>query len=241
MDRLSTKANVRKARPYLIRAAGAGAIALAALIVAGQYADQVLRTRSEEFDIARRASASERTIFIVAAVVLLFAGIVAVRSTGTAIRKALEERPGDGRGAAAAFIASVVGYAIVVLSTLSVLGVNLQGLLLGGAVTGVVLGIAAQQTLGNFFAGIVLLAVRPFTIGEDVVLRSAPLGGEYAGRVTDMSLFYVKMITDKGPVALPNAGVLAAAVGPGARTTDVEEDELETEPDPGPQHGGTPQ
>ena len=216
-------------------------LSLAALVVAGQFADEVLRKGSEELDVAGRAAASEVTIFFVAVGVLLLAGIVAVRSAGTAIRKALEERPDDGRGAAPAFIASIVGYAIVLLSVMSVLGVNLQGLLLGGAVTGVVLGIAAQQTLGNFFAGIVLLAVRPFNIGEDVVLRSSPLGGEYSGRVTGMSLFYVQMITDHGPVALPNAGVLAAAVGPGARTTPAEEDDAEQEPDPGPAHGGTPQ
>jgi hypothetical protein len=61
-----------------------------------------------------------------------------------------------------------------------------------------------------------------------------------------MSMFYVTMVTDHGPVALPNAGVLAAAVGPGARTSKDEDDEEEEEkvdqmPDSGPAHGGTPQ
>jgi small-conductance mechanosensitive channel len=234
---------LKKARPYVIRAAIAGLLALAALIVAGQYQTRVLK--NDQLDIARRATASERTIFFVAVALLLLGGVYAVRTAGTAIRKALEEEPEDGRGAAPAFIVSIVGYAMVILSTMGVLGVNLQGLLLGGAVTGVVLGIAAQQTLGNFFAGIVLLAVRPFNIGEDVILRSSPLGGEYRGRVTDMSLFYVKMVTSLGPVALPNAGVLAAAIGPGARVPkddDEDEDqEISTDPDPGPAHGGTPQ
>src|ERR687885_576326 len=73
----------------------------------------------------------------------------------------------------------IVGYAIVLLALLGAFKVPLGGLLLGGAVTGVVIGIAAQQTLGNFFAGIVLLIVRPFTIGERVFLRSNI--GEYEG------------------------------------------------------------
>jgi len=242
MDRLNNKANMRKARPHLMKAAGAGAVALAGLVVAGQLADKVLKEKSEELDVARRATATETTIFFVSVGVLLVAGILAVRWVGTAMRKAFEETPGDGRGAAPAFITSVVGYLIVILTTVSILGVNLQGLLLGGAVTGVVLGIAAQQTLGNFLAGIVLLAVRPFTVGEDVVLRSSPLGGEYRGRITDMSMFYVTMVTAYGPVALPNAGVLAAAVGPGARTSPDEPDDEEKEeiPDPGLAHGGTP-
>jgi small-conductance mechanosensitive channel len=226
---------LRAARPYLIRAAILGALALTALVIAQHFGDEVLGNGAEP-------TPSERTFFFASAIVLLVAGLFAVRSATNAIRSSLEEVPGDGRGAAPAFLASVVGYTIVVLSTVSVLGVNLSGLLLGGAVTGVVIGIAAQQTLGNFFAGIVLIAVRPFVVGEEVVLRSAPLGGEYEGRITDMSLFYVKMDTAQGPVALPNAGVLAAAVGPGAKAPkhdDNNEDEGE-ELDPGPAHGGTP-
>lgn len=224
-----------KARPKIARAATVATLVLVALVVAQHFQYRVLTD-------GLRPTATERALFYSTAAFLLLGGIVAVRLTASAVRTALEERPDDGRGAAPAFIVSVVGYVIVVLSALGVMGVNLQGLLLGGAVTGVVLGIAAQQTLGNIFAGVVLLAVRPFTIGEDVVLRSAPLGGEYRGRVTDMSLFYVKMLTQQGPVALPNAGVLAAAVGPGARVPEDPPDEEDgSQTDPGPQHGGTPQ
>jgi small conductance mechanosensitive channel len=106
---------------------------------------------------------------------------------------------------------------------LSVLDVDLGSLLLGGAITGVIVGIAAQQTLGNFFAGIVLLLAQPFSVGDRVVLRSGPLGGEYEGVVTEMGIFYVTLATPKGPVDLPNAGVLSAAIGPGARSASDEE------------------
>jgi small-conductance mechanosensitive channel len=163
------------------------------------------------------ATEAEIAIAIVGAVLVLVAGILAVRSLGTATRTASAVREEDPRGASLAFVVYVVGYLLVTVATMGVLGVNLEGLLLGGALTGVVLGIAAQQTIGNFFAGIVLLAVRPFTIGEHVVLRSGPIGGEYEGRITDMSLFYVHMMTEQGTVALPNAAVLASAVGPGAK------------------------
>ncbi len=163
------------------------------------------------------ATRDEQLIAFVGAGVLVLAGIASVRSFASAVRKGAEARDAAPRGAALAFVVSVAGYVLVALTALGVLEVNIQGLLLGGAVTGVVIGIAAQQTIGNFFAGIVLVAVRPFTVGESVVLRSGPLGGEYEGTVTDMSLFYVHMQTVNGPVSLPNAGVLAAAIGPGAR------------------------
>jgi small-conductance mechanosensitive channel len=93
----------------------------------------------------------------------------------------------------------------------------------------VIIGIAAQQTMANFFAGLVLVTVRPMEIGENVVLRSGPLAGEYEGVVTDLGLFYVDMVTAQGPVKLPNAGVLAAAIGPGARAPKDEEEEAEEE------------
>ena len=46
-------------------------------------------------------------------------------------------------------------------------------LLVGGAVTGMVLGIAAQQSLSNVFAGLVLLFARPYIPGESY--GSAPV------------------------------------------------------------------
>jgi small-conductance mechanosensitive channel len=175
---------------------------------------------------------------IAGAAVLLLFGIASVRMFARGVRAATGEHLGDSRSGPLGLVISIVGYVIVVLSALSVLDVDLSGLLLGGALTGVIIGIAAQQTLGNFFAGLVLLLVRPFTLGETVVLKSGPLGGEYEGLVTDMGLFYVRLQTARGPVQLPNAGVLASAVGPGARSGDDEDGAMDD--DPGPEHGGTP-
>lgn len=213
---------IRAARPEMIRGAIASLVALAGILIAdfwGQIKDQKIGV------VVDPALGRERTFAFVGAIIVLLAGVMAVREFASAIRKGSEAREAGARGAALAFIASLVGYLIVVLATLGVLSVDLGGLLVGGAVTGVVVGIAAQQTIGNFFAGIVLLVARPFNIGEYVVLRSGPLGGEYEGTVTDMSLFYVHLMTASGPVSLPNAGVLASAIGPGARSDKKDEEE----------------
>ena len=158
---------------------------------------------------------------------VLVGGIYAVRALARSVRKLSADNLGDARGAGLSLLVTVIGYLLVLVTLLSSLGVNPAGLLLGGAITGVVLGIAAQQTLSNFFAGIVLLANRPLVVGQHVVMRSGPLGGEFEGLVTDMSLFYVKVETTQGPVALPNAAVLASAIGPGARSSKDEEKEDE--------------
>ena len=63
-----------------------------------------------------------------------------------------------------------------------VAGVTPQALAAGGAFTAVVLGLAAQQTLGNLFAGMVLLSARPFRVGERVRLQAGAVGGSRGHR-----------------------------------------------------------
>jgi small-conductance mechanosensitive channel len=211
----------RVARPHLIRAVVAAAVAVTGLVVAYSSGDPANESLIEKF--TGRGPNEETNVapgdFLAAAgaIVFVVGALLAVRALTRGLDRALEHRMGDARGAPLGFALAAVGYLVVVFPALDLLGVNVGGLLLGGAVTGVVVGIAAQQTLGNVFAGMVLLFVRPFVVGDLIVLRSGPLGGEYTGRVTDVGLFYVDLVTEQGPVKLPNAGVLAGAIGPGAR------------------------
>lgn len=217
------------ARPHFVRAVIAVVVALAGLVMASEG-----QLRSVPLNAA---TPTERAFALIGTGLLLLFGVAGVRMFARGVRAATGEHLGESRSRPLGLVISVVGYVIVMTSALTVLGIDMSGLLLGGALTGVVIGIAAQQTLGNFFAGLVLLFVRPFSVGEQVVLRSGPLGGEYSGLVTDMGLFYVSMATVGGPVQLPNAGVLASAVGPGAHSPD--EDEAMLEDDPGTAHGGS--
>ncbi len=220
----------RAARPALLRAL-LGVVVATIGFVYGQ-AGQIRKTKLEGVP-----TDTERILAAVGGLVVLIGGVIAVRAMARAIRAAAGSEGEARRTGPLAFLVSVIGYVFVLLALLGTLDIPVGNILLGGALTGVIVGIAAQQSLGNFFAGIVLLIARPFSVGERVALRSGPLGGPYEGLITEMTMFYVHMLTDEGPVLLPNAGVLAAAVGPGAKDPDEEE---ETEPiDPGIQQGGT--
>lgn len=157
---------------------------------------------------------------VAGAALVLMSGIAAVRIAAHSVRESAVSKLGDAKGSGLAKLIGVSGTVVVVLWMLSTLGIGLQGLLLGGALTGVVLGIAAQQTLGNIIAGIVLLVVKPFEVGEETVIKSGL--GEYEGRVSNIGFMYVSILTANGQVDVPNAVVLASAVGPGARTGQVE-------------------
>ena len=117
--------------------------------------------------------------------------------------------------------AGIIRYALVLLGAFVLLvisfdlaNLHVTQLVLGGVATGVLLGIAAQQSLSNLFAGMVLLFARPFRVGDRVWIRSGALGGPVEGTVTDISLTYVRVEGDSGPFLLPNSLVLAAAVAP---------------------------
>jgi small-conductance mechanosensitive channel len=228
---------IKEARPQLGRAA-LWLVVLGAAVVVGLAFGQL---RDRQFGaVTQEATTSEIAIRIGALAVAVIAGILFVRALTAAVRSGLQPHDGQRHMAPVGLVISVLGYGGIAVCVIALLEKPVGGLLLGGAVTGVLLGIAAQQVLANFFAGLVLLMVRPFTIADDIVLKSGPLGGEYEGLVTDMGLFYVKLSTHTGPVALPNAGVLAAAVGPGVRAAEEPEEGDEAAADAPPSQGGSP-
>jgi small conductance mechanosensitive channel len=100
------------------------------------------------------------------------------------------------------------------LLALSIAGVNGQSLAVGGAFTAVIFGLAAQQTLGNLIAGMVLLSARPFRVGERIRLQAGAVGGSVEGIVSSLGLLYTTLSAGYDRVMIPNNVVLAAAVVP---------------------------
>jgi len=71
-----------------------------------------------------------------------------------------------------------------------------------------IVGIAAQQSLGNIFAGIVLALAHPFKVGDIIEVSSVGL----IGVVRTMGIVYTELISDKQVLYIPNSSVLAGAV-----------------------------
>jgi small-conductance mechanosensitive channel len=77
-------------------------------------------------------------------------------------------------------------------------------LLTGASIASVVIGLAAQSTLGNLVAGVAITLYRPFRLGDRLQV-SAPTGTEI-GNVEMLSLGYTTLRTDDGRfVVLPNS------------------------------------
>jgi MscS family membrane protein len=84
--------------------------------------------------------------------------------------------------------------------------INVTGLVASAGILGLALSFAAQDTLSNLFAGVAILADRPYKIGDFIVLDS----GE-RGQVTNIGLRSTRLLTrDDVEVSIPN-GVMGHA------------------------------
>jgi small-conductance mechanosensitive channel len=149
-----------------------------------------------------------------AAVVFFLLAFYASIGLGNKARQMLLPKLGYAHSAVVRFAIVVAGSIATILITLQLFGIAVTQLVVGGAVTGIIVGIAAQQSLANVFSGMILLAARPFRVGDKIGIRSGALSGLIEGTVTEISLTYVLLETEAGPVHVPNSQVLAAAVGP---------------------------
>jgi len=112
------------------------------------------------------------------------------------------------------FVIRLLAMAAVVVLALRIAGVNAAALALGGAFTAIVLGLAAQQTLGGLFAGIVLQSTRPFRVGERVRLVGGALAGSIEGTVSSLGLFYATLAQGADRLLVPNSVLISLVVVP---------------------------
>jgi small conductance mechanosensitive channel len=167
---------------------------------------------------------------IAAAVLLAAVGWRFARDLGRAMGPRLLSRFDPGTASTVGFLVQLVTLVAVVVVALRLVDLDPRTIALGGAVTAVVLGLAAQNTLGNLIAGTVLLSARPFRVGERVRLQGGSLGGEIEGTVVSLGLIYTTLGRGEERILVPNNGVLSASIVPLRQPTGVD---LSARLDPG--------
>lgn len=76
-----------------------------------------------------------------------------------------------------------------------------------GAITGIVIGFAAQNVIGNLIAGMYLTITRPFKIEDRITV----LGN--SGKVSDIGLLYSGLLMDTGDTVLvPNNSLITTSI-----------------------------
>jgi small-conductance mechanosensitive channel len=186
-------------RPW-ITGISAGVLTLAAIV--GGY----------DFGRFRHAANYSTVVGWAAALVILVAGTIAVRHLATGLNRAFNRRGNPGAGGAVRLVVTGIGLVVLLFAALAVLGASLAHLLIGAGLAGVILGIAAQQSLSNLFASIVLLLARPFSVGDHIRIRSGVIG-VLDVTVLASGLTYVTVRTEDGILQVPNSILLASGIG----------------------------
>jgi small-conductance mechanosensitive channel len=156
----------------------------------------------------------ETPVQIATTVVLIVLGWQIARDVGRALGPTLFRRLDPGTAGTVGFLIRLVFVGLALIVALRVAGLDPRTLAVGGAFTAVIVGLAAQQTLGNLIAGTVLLSARPFRVGERVRLQGGGIAGQIEGIVSSLGLLYTTFAQGDDHVMVPNSVVLNVAIVP---------------------------
>jgi small-conductance mechanosensitive channel len=199
-----------RARPDFRKTIVFGLVALVALIA------------GHEVGGVHAMSLRIRLIAYGCALVTAVFGVAASRTAAREVQRVAVARAGDVAGTPLRLFVLLGGYLIAAISVCDLVGLQLRQLLVGGAITGIIIGLAAQPVLGNLFAGVVLLFARPYVPGQQVRVLSGAINGPHVGVIVSAGLLYTMLETSDGPLNIPNSTLLGAAVGPAVQVPDPE-------------------
>jgi small conductance mechanosensitive channel len=160
-------------------------------------------------DAVRSAAIADQLSNIVLAVVLLASAYAVTDFLGGVIRELSVESTAisEHQEEVLRRVVQLSVYLVVALVTIGLFTDNVGSLLVGAGFLGIVVGMAARQTLGAVLAGFVLMFSRPFEVGDWVSI------GDHEGTVTEISIINTRLRSFDGEVVtLPNDEVRSGPV-----------------------------
>lgn len=119
----------------------------------------------------------------------------------------------------------LIFFLIVLFIVLLSLGENITAGLVGAGIVGIILGVAAQASLSNFFAGLYILLSKPFEVGQRINVVTSQYSGfgptyhhdfippKFTGTVDEIGFLYTKIINDENHImTIPNSVFLQAMI-----------------------------
>ena len=141
---------------------------------------------------------------VLLAVAIYIVGAWLIRRTKRMIAKAFEKKNAD--STIASFIQSLVTvtlWVVLILAMVGTLGINTTSIAALLAAGGMAIGMAMSGTVQNFAGGLILLAFKPFKVGDYVAAQG------YFGWISEISIVHTKLVTtDNREITIPN-GALA--------------------------------
>lgn len=142
-------------------------------------------------------------INVIVAAVILFGGLWLARQIRGLVVDLLEKRGVDPLLATfSSNIAHILLAAFVIIAALGQLGIQTTSLIAVIGAAGLAVGLALQGSLSNFASGIMIIALRPFKVGDFVE------AGGTSGIVETIQIFSTQFRTpDNKTIIVPNASI----------------------------------
>ena len=104
-------------------------------------------------------------------------------------------------------IVRVIIYIIAIIIVLAILGINLNGLIAGLGLGGVIVTLAAQDTAKNLFGGFIIFIDKPFIVGDWIQMDT------YEGTVEDITFRSTRIRTFENSVLnVPNSKISDSSI-----------------------------
>jgi small-conductance mechanosensitive channel len=168
-----------------------------------------------------RSTTATTTAQVVTVILLVILGWAIAREVGRVLSPTLGKHVDPANAGTIGFLVRLATLLGAVIIALRFAGIDTTTIAIGASFTAVVFGLAAQQTLGNLIAGLVLLSARPFRVGERVRLQGGALAGQIEGTALSLGLLYTTFTTGEDHLLIPNSVVLNVAVMPLREPTAV--------------------
>ncbi len=152
---------------------------------------------------------SRLAVNLFTAALILVVGYFLARGAERVTRRAVERASGVSYdySPTLARVARGAVLALAVVAALGRLGVQTASITALVGAAGLAVGLALQGTLSNVAAGIMLMTLRPFKLGDGIEVAGT------AGTVTDIGLFMTRVVTWDGVVVhLPNGSVWGSKI-----------------------------
>jgi small-conductance mechanosensitive channel len=144
------------------------------------------------------------------AVIVAVGGYLVIRAVLDLVIVELTPRYGRGNTQLVVLVLRIVLYGFLVAAVLAALGFNLEGVVVGGAVGGLVLGLAIQSLATSALAGFFVSGTRTIQPGNHAILQSS-IWGSFPGRVMRVGLLFTDAMSANGNVIkVPNSALVTS-------------------------------
>ena len=140
------------------------------------------------------------------AVEIAFFGIIIVEVLSRMAIRQFRQREAVQMGVAVRGTLRTVSYLVIAIVVVSILSANPTLAISVGAITGIVIGLAAQNIIGNVVAGTILAIMRPVRIGDEITVMGN------TGIVVEIGVMHTVVDGGERWVLIPNMAMLTNAV-----------------------------